>query len=93
MNVLQNLLNSEKAVVTGLLIIAASALAGLDKMSVAQWMDYTTLLAGFYIGGKTVQGAASAISSARDAKAELAVLKASLAANDDEADAAADALE
>jgi hypothetical protein len=97
MNVLKNLLNSEKAVVTGLLVIAASVLAGLGKMSIDQWISYSQWMAGIYVGGKSIQGAAGAISNAKTNKAiaeaamgELAILTTKISANDAAADAAAD---
>lgn len=93
LNVVKNLANSEKAVAVGMLIIAASVLAGMGKMSIQQWMDYTTLLTGFYVAGKTVQGTAAAISDGRNARAELAVLRNAIVENDTAADAAADELE
>ena len=58
--VFKSLFASEKAVFVGLLVIAASALTALDLMSVAEWQDYTKWLAGIYVGGKSIQGAAEA---------------------------------
>ena len=66
-NVLKQLANSEKAVFVGLLVIAASALTALDFMSVAEWQDYTKWLAGIYVGGKAVEGAASSVAGAMKA--------------------------
>jgi hypothetical protein len=68
-------------------------LAGLDKMSIQQWMEYTSVLAGVYVGGKAIQGAAASIGDGRNARAELAVMRAAIEDNDAAADAAADELE
>lgn len=58
---LKNLWNSEKAVTGGLLVIAATVLTALGHMSIADWREYTVWIFGLYVGGKTVQGAATAI--------------------------------
>jgi len=62
MNVIKNFLNSEKAIFVGLLVIAATVLAALGKMTVDQWIAYTEWMAVTYVAGKTVHGAAVAIS-------------------------------
>ncbi len=99
LNVIKNLVNSEKAVALGLLVIAASVLAALGKMSIDQWISYTEWMAGFYVGGKSIQGAAALLGSskvvkaeavAEAAKVELQAMKLVLAENDAAADAAAD---
>ena len=66
--VFKSLFASEKAVFVGLLVIAASALTALDLMSVAEWQDYTKWLAGIYVGGKAVEGAASSVAGAMKAQ-------------------------
>lgn len=63
MNVLAQLSNSEKAVIIITLILGATVMLGLGKIAPQQWIDYTTWLAGIYVGGKTVQGAASAFAN------------------------------
>lgn len=95
-NVLKNLANSEKAVVVGVLIIAASVLTALGKMTIDQWINYSQLMAGIYVGGKSIQGAASVLSNAKThrivaeaAMIELEEMRAALGENDDAADAAA----
>jgi hypothetical protein len=70
MNVIKNLINSEKAVTIGLLVIAATVLTALGDMSVAEWREYTTWMAGFYVTGKTIQSAADSFASARVEVAE-----------------------
>jgi len=95
LNVLKNLVNSEKAVVVGALIIAATVLVILNKLSIPEWLEYTQVLAGIYVGGKAIQGAASAVASGSAAKAEaaavhveLAKLRTAIAGSDAAADAA-----
>ena len=63
MGALANLWNSEKAITGGVLVIAATVLAALGHMTVDAWREYTMVIFGLYIGGKTVQGAAAAIAS------------------------------
>ncbi len=60
--VIKQLLNSEKAVTIGLLIICATVLAGMRLINWVEWQDYTMKLAGLYIFGKTIQGAADTLS-------------------------------
>lgn len=88
LNTLKNFLGSEKAIATGVLVIAATVMVILGKMTIQEWTSYTEILAGIYVGGKAIQGAASQVSGARGAKAELASIKAALASNDSAADAA-----
>lgn len=65
--VLRQLFASEKAVASGALVVLATALAGLGKISFAEWQEYTIWCLGIYVGGKTVQGAASLLGAKRDA--------------------------
>jgi hypothetical protein len=69
-NVIKNLINSEKAVTVGLLVIASTVLTALGEMSVAEWREYTTWMAGFYVAGKTIQSGVDSIASARVEVAE-----------------------
>jgi hypothetical protein len=59
--VLKNFLGSEKGILALALIIGATVLTALGKMSLAEWQEYTIWIFGIYTGGKAVQGAASAI--------------------------------
>ncbi len=90
LQVIRNFVNSEKAVATGLLVIASSVLTAMGQMSIDQWMGYTQVMAGIYVGGKSVQGAAAALSGAKKANEENEQLRAELAKNDAGADAALD---
>lgn len=89
MDVLKNLIHSEKAVAVGLLVIAASVLAAIGKLSIQQWIEYTQWMAAVYVGGKTAQGVAAKVSEAQTAKSELAALKLALQRADAQADTAA----
>lgn len=66
---IKNLLASEKAIACGVLVICATVLVGLGHMTVKEWQDYTMVIAGIYVGGKTLQGAVTAISEAKVAAA------------------------
>jgi hypothetical protein len=95
LNVLKNFANSEKAIAVGVFAIIATVFVFVDRITVQEWMGYTEILLGIYVGGKAVQGAASAVSGSKAAKAdaatakvELAKLKTAIATNDDAANAA-----
>ena len=100
--VLKNFLNSEKAMASGLLVIASSAMVATGKITPAEWMAYTETLLGIYVAGKTVQGGVTAHArakagtkdaeaKAKNAQAELAKLEDLIASNDEAANAALDA--
>jgi hypothetical protein len=91
MQVLKNFVNSEKAVATGLLVIGATVLTAAGQMTIDQWMGYTQVMAGIYVGGKALQGAAAHVTGARSAMAELEGLKDFLSESDAAADDAVDA--
>ena len=59
--VLKNFLGSEKGILALALIIGATVLTALGKMSFAEWQEYTIYIFAIYTGGKAIQGAASAI--------------------------------
>jgi hypothetical protein len=59
MSVIKGFLNSEKAIASLALIIGSTVLAALDKITPQQWLDYTQIILGIYVVGKTVQGAAA----------------------------------
>lgn len=65
MGAIGNLANSEKAVALGVLVLAATVLTGLGRMTIQQWMDYTQVLAIAYVAGKTVQGVSDAVATRR----------------------------
>lgn len=70
MKVLKDLLSSEKGIFCLALIIAASVLTALGHMTVEQWTAYTQIIAGIYVGGKAIQGAAAAYRNGKDNELE-----------------------
>lgn len=56
------LLNSEKAIASGVLMVASTIFVLTGKMAVDVWVEYTQVLLGIYIGGKTIQGVAANLS-------------------------------
>lgn len=89
--VLKNLISSEKAVAVGLLVVAASVLAALGQMSIEQWTSYTKWLAGIYVSGKAIQGAADSYGKhrAEAARAGLEAMRSQVRDNDRRATEAA----
>lgn len=59
---IKDLLSSEKGLAGGALIIAATVLAALGKMTVDAWVTYTEWIFGIYAGTKTVTSAVQAMS-------------------------------
>lgn len=94
MKVLKDLLASEKAIFVIALIIGATVLTALGHMTVDQWIEYTKFMAVTYVAGKSVHGAAVAISNGRavdhDALADSIVDR--IAVTDEAADDAAEKL-
>jgi len=87
--ILKNLLNSEKAVASALPLIIATVFVFTGKITYQQWMDFAEVITGIYVGGKTIHGAAVAMSAGKaGGKDEVEALKARLAATDAAADAA-----
>lgn len=54
---IKSMLNSEKALASGVLMIFSCVFVLTGQMSVQEWASYTTGLLGIYTAGKTVQGA------------------------------------
>lgn len=101
--VIMNLLNSEKAIASGVLVVASGVMVATGQITPEQWMAYTQTLLGIYVGGKTVQGAVAGLTgrsqsseamkakaNEKQARAELKDLKAKIDSNDAAADAAVD---
>lgn len=63
MSAITALFNSEKGLVGLALLIGATVLAALGTISGSDWMGYTQVIFGFYVGGKTIQGAVAAIAN------------------------------
>ena len=100
--VMKNLMNSEKAVASGVLVVASSVMVATGEITAQEWMEYTKTLLGIYVAGKTVQGGAALLAGGKgevvkakaneaQAKKELTDLQGKLESNDAGADAALDA--
>lgn len=63
MGVFANLFNSEKFIFCFGLILAAAVLMFLGKITPDQWLTFAEVVGGLYVGGKTIQGAASVLST------------------------------
>lgn len=63
MKVLKDLISSEKFVAASGAIALATVGAFTEALSWTDYYEFVKLLAGMYIGGKTIQGAAAAISN------------------------------
>lgn len=61
MQVLKNLLNSEKAVANGVLFLGMTYLLFSGQIAPQEWLQYSTILAGVYTGGKAIQGGAAQV--------------------------------
>ena len=64
MGAITDLWKSERGLLAVLIIIAASVLAGLDRMSVADWQTFVTGIFITYVSAKTVTGAVAIFKSA-----------------------------
>ncbi len=72
--VLRNFLNSEKGIIAIALLIGATVLASIGKMTIASWQDYSIWIFGIYTGGKSIQGAAAHLAgSAKEPDTDKAV--------------------
>lgn len=67
-------------------MIGATAMLIQGSVDAQQWMDFAKVLAGIYVGGKSIQGGAQALANARQAAAGaregLAELEATVKKND-----------
>lgn len=61
MNALRDLFGSERGFFALLLVVAATVLAALGKMTTDQWQSFAIWIFGIYVGGKTVTGAVDVI--------------------------------
>lgn len=57
MGAITDLWKSERGLVAVLLIIAATVLASLGKMTFGDWREYTLYIFGTYAAAKTITGA------------------------------------
>lgn len=66
---MKGLIESKKALYSGLLIVAVSVLTILKIMSVEQWIDYTKWVSSFYVGSAALQEGLSRIGTGLGKKA------------------------
>ncbi len=69
MQALKDLLKSERGLIGLALLIGATTLTALGRMTVDQWQTYSMVIFGTYVAGKTVSGVAYAITSRPEAMA------------------------
>lgn len=63
LDAIKDLLKSERGFAGGVLVIAASVLAGLGHMTIDQWIEYTQWIFVTYVAGKTVTGGVALIAN------------------------------
>jgi len=96
LQVIKDMFHSEKGVFAYLLLlIVESVFLILGKISYAEWQEFSLYLAGIYVGGKTIQGAAATVASGKSTDAATVregfdMFRDMLAKNDSEVDAALD---
>lgn len=62
---LKDFFSSEKAVASGVLVVVSAIFVVLGKLPIKDWLDYSQVLLGIYVGGKTVQGSVAALAAAK----------------------------
>jgi hypothetical protein len=72
MGAIADLWKSERGLLAVLIIVAASVLAGLDKMAVADWQTFVMGIFIAYAAGKTVTGAVAIMKGTTDPAPEPA---------------------
>jgi Ni,Fe-hydrogenase I cytochrome b subunit len=65
MDAFKNLFSNEHGFVMFLLIIGATVLTAVGKMTVDQWTTYSQWIFGIFMGGHAVMSAADSIGNAR----------------------------
>lgn len=61
--VLKELFSSEKGLLGIVMLVIFSLAFFLGKITVTEWRETSLYIFGIYVGGKSIQGAASAIAS------------------------------
>lgn len=79
MSAIKDLLASERGLFGLLLVISATALTALDRMTVVQWQDFSTWIFGIYVGGKSLTGAVGLLKGSAEPSAAPAAPAASAA--------------
>ena len=54
MGAIKDLFASERGLFAVVLIVAATVLTGLDRMTIQQWQEFSTYIFGIFVGGKTI---------------------------------------
>jgi hypothetical protein len=63
MNGIKDLFDGERGLLAFVLIVAATTLAGLDRMSIDQWQEFSTYIFGIFVGGKSLTTAAGLLAA------------------------------
>lgn len=66
MGAITNLWKSERGLLAILLIISATVLAGLNRMSIEAWREFALYVFGIYAAGRTLTGAVDLVVTKRD---------------------------
>ena len=61
MGAIQDLFESERGLFAIVLVIAATILAALGRMTVSDWQTFATTVFGIYVGGKTLTSSVAII--------------------------------
>lgn len=85
--ILKNFLNSEKAVASLVPLIIATVFVFTGRITEQEWMDFSMMITGIYVGGKSIHGAAVALGNGKNGK----TIADAVAGNDAAADAALEA--
>ena len=72
MDALNSLLDNEKGLVGVGLILAATVLAALGKMTIDQWQTFATWIFGIYAGSTALHGGLTAIGTGKAATPPVA---------------------
>jgi len=66
MGAITDLWKSERGLLAVVLIVAATVLAGLDRMTVDAWREFSLYVFGIYATGKTLTGAVAIMKGTTD---------------------------
>lgn len=67
---IKDLLNSEKAVAGGAIVVCATVLVALGMMTIAEWKELVQWTFAFYVGGKTLTSVAAIVTKKSEPIAE-----------------------
>lgn len=63
MGAIKDLFESERGLVAVVLVVAATVMWGIGRMTIDQWTAFGTWIYTAYVAGKTITGAASSLSN------------------------------